>query len=85
MKIFVQAKPGVKKIGVKVIDATHLIVAVREPAREGRANEAIRKALAEYFDLAPSLITLTSGATTKQKTFEIPDGTQPKSQKQSLF
>lgn len=46
-------------------------VAVKEAPVSGRANEAIIKALAEYFDISASRITLISGQTSKQKVFEI--------------
>jgi len=37
----------------------------------GKANEAIIRALAKYFDTAPSRIKLIAGQTSKQKLFEI--------------
>ena len=46
-------------------------VSVKEAPVSGQANEAIIKALAEYFDIAKTNITLISGQTSKQKLFEI--------------
>lgn len=46
-------------------------VSVKEAPVEGKANEAIIKALADYFDVAKSNITLISGQSSKQKVFEI--------------
>lgn len=46
-------------------------VSVTEAPVAGKANEAIIKALADYFDTSPSRITLVSGQTSKQKIFEI--------------
>ena len=71
MKIFVKAKAGAKKEQVERIDATHFVVQVKAPPVEGKANDAIRKALADHFDVAPSRIKMTSGKTSKQKIFEI--------------
>ncbi len=71
MKIFVKAKANAKKEQVEQIDATHFVVQVKAPPVEGKANDAIRKALADYFNVAPSRIKMTSGKTSKQKTFEI--------------
>lgn len=71
MKIFVKAKTGAKKEQVEQIDATHYIVQVKVPPVEGKANEAIRKVLADYFDVAQSRIKMISGKTSKQKIFEI--------------
>lgn len=46
-------------------------ISVKEAPVAGKANEAIIEALAEYFDVAKSNITLISGQTSKQKVFEI--------------
>ena len=46
-------------------------VSVKEEPVDGKANEAIIKALAEYFDVAKSNVTLVSGQSSKQKVFEI--------------
>ena len=48
-----------------------LIVAVREPAREGRANDAVRRAVAAHFGVPISLVTLVRGASGRIKTFRI--------------
>ncbi len=71
MKIFVKAKAGAKKEQVEQIDATHYVVQVKAPPVEGKANDAIRKALADYFDVAPLQIKMISGKTSKQKIFEV--------------
>ena len=78
MKIFVRAKPGVKKAYVK--ETTDLfgasgerrfVVAVNERAVEGAANRAIERALAAHFGVAPSRVRIVSGATAKDKIVEI--------------
>ena len=46
-------------------------VSVKEAPVDGKANEAIIKALANYFDVAPSNISLVTGQTSKQKVFVI--------------
>ena len=78
MKIFVQAKPfsrveKVEKIAPPESRPTeqHFIVAVKEPPLEGKANQAIARALANYFNLPRSRVTLVSGFASKNKTFEI--------------
>jgi len=40
----VRAKPGAKRPEIEKIDEAHYAVAVREPAREGKANRAIEAA-----------------------------------------
>lgn len=85
MKIFVKAKPGAKETKVvppaqklwqtdvneKSSEKEWFKVSVKELAIQGRANTAITKVLAEYFKVAPSQVRLISGATSKQKVFEI--------------
>jgi uncharacterized protein YggU (UPF0235/DUF167 family) len=44
---------------------------VKEPPVGGLANQAIVKALAKHFDIAPSCVVFVSGQTAKQKIFEI--------------
>lgn len=46
-------------------------VYVAEPPEGGRANKAIQRALADYLDMAPSLLELVSGESFKQKIFEV--------------
>lgn len=46
-------------------------VSVKEMPVNGKANEAIIKALAEYFETAPSRVELISGGSSKQKIFNI--------------
>ena len=74
MKIFVKVKAWAKEESVKKIDPpageagdAHFIVAVKE----GRANWAVARALAEYFKIAPSRVELVSGFSSKEKVFEI--------------
>ena len=78
MKIFVKTKPGAKENRVtppplKLIpDAEEwYTVSVKERPVEGRANEAITKLLAEYFQVPRSQVRLISGATSKRKVFSV--------------
>jgi hypothetical protein len=71
MKIFVKAKPNAKEEFIKKIDGINFVVAVKEPPRKGKANAAIARLLAEYFNVAPSAVRLVSGFSAKQKVFEI--------------
>ncbi|MDP2735269.1 MAG: DUF167 domain-containing protein, partial [bacterium] len=47
--IFVTAKPGAKEERIRKVDEMHFEVAVKEPPKQGRANKAIAKALAQHF------------------------------------
>ena len=78
MRIFVKAKPGVKKAYIKETTdlfsntkERHFVVAVHERAIEGKANRAIEKAIAEYFIISPSHVHIISGETSKEKIVEI--------------
>ncbi len=78
MKIFVRAKPGVKKAYLKETtdlfekkDERHFLVAVNERAIDGNANRAIEKTIAEYFGVAPSRVRIFAGQTAKEKIVEI--------------
>lgn len=71
MKIFVKAKPNSSEAFVKQIDETNFVVAVKEPPVQGRANAAIVKALADYFNTVSSRIRVVSGYTSRQKVIEI--------------
>jgi hypothetical protein len=64
-------KPSSKKENVEKLDETHYTVAVHEPPLEGKANKAVERALAEYFDISRSSVEIVSGLTSKIKVVEI--------------
>ena len=70
MKISVKAHPRAKKIRVLKKSDTEYEVWVREAPDKGKANGAVIKALAEYFDTAKSRFKLISGQTSKLKVIE---------------
>ena len=71
MKIFVRAKPRAKKEFIKEIDRTHFVIAVREPAKDNKANRAIIRMLARHLNVAQSRIGFISGTQAKEKVFEV--------------
>ncbi|HXF44415.1 MAG TPA: DUF167 domain-containing protein [Candidatus Paceibacterota bacterium] len=71
MKIFVRAKPGAKTEKVEKVSEDTFIVSVKEPARKGRANEAIVRALAEHFGISKSRVSIVSGHKSKRKMVEV--------------
>lgn len=71
MRITVRAKPSAKEERVEEVGLQEFIVAVKEPPREGRANAAIIRALAEHFSVPSSRVRLVSGFTSRQKVFEL--------------
>ena len=71
MKIFVKVKPKAKTKKIERKTDGSFEVWVKEPPAEGRANEAVAKALAEFFGVGKSAMRLTRGKKSKQKVFEI--------------
>ena len=71
MKIFVTAKPNAKEAKIEKLNESHFDVWVTEPPKDGRANAAIIRSLAEYLSVAPSNITIVSGLKSKQKILEV--------------
>ncbi len=71
MKIFVKAKPNSREEGVEKIDDNNFIVSVKEPPVQGKANLAIRNALAVYFKVGTSSVKIISGHTSRNKIVEI--------------
>jgi uncharacterized protein len=65
-RLEVVAKPGARAAGISRRGAD-VVVAVRERAIDGRANEAVTRAVAAWLDLAPSRVTLLQGATARRK------------------
>ncbi len=73
MRVFVKAKPRAKHASVKRIEENRFEIAVRAAPQDGKANDAILRALAEHLGVARSRIRLIAGASAKQKVFEITD------------
>jgi len=71
MKIFVKAKPGAKEELVERVDENNFNVSVHAPPVKGLANQAIVKAIAGYFGIAPSRVRIIAGYTSRQKIIEI--------------
>ncbi|MBI4359792.1 MAG: DUF167 domain-containing protein [Candidatus Jacksonbacteria bacterium] len=71
MKLFITAKPSSKKESVEKIDSAHFVVRVKAPAREGKGNKAVIRALAGYFDVAQSQIEIVSGIASRKKTVRL--------------
>ena len=68
----VRVKPGSKKGPlVEVGPDGDLTLYVRERAVDGKANEAVRRLLAEHLSVPPSHVELVSGQTGRLKRFRI--------------
>ena len=71
MEIFVKVKPKAKEEKVKKIDEAHFEVWVKEPPVKGKANKAVVKVLADYFNTSLSRINIISGFKSKVKVLQI--------------
>ncbi len=71
MKISVKAKPNSREEKVEKTDENHYNVWVKEPPMNGKANEAVRNALAVYFKTSSSSIKIISGYSSRSKIVEI--------------
>ena len=70
MKIRVKVKPSSKteELGR---EGDSLIVKVKEPAKEGRANQAVITLLAEHFGVPKSKVRILSGFGSRNKVIEV--------------
>ena len=65
-RLEVLAKPGARAPGI-IRRGDAVVVAVRERAVEGRANDALVRAVADWLGLAPSRVTLIRGESARRK------------------
>jgi uncharacterized protein (TIGR00251 family) len=72
VKVRVDVKPNSKMPGVEVVE-DHLVVRVKEPPKEGKANEAVLRAIAEHFGVSRRDVRLVSGEAARHKVVEVPD------------
>jgi len=72
VKIQVKVKANSKTEEISQ-EGDKLIVKVKEPPREGRANQAVIKLLAEHFEVPQSQVRILSGFKSKNKTIEVVD------------
>ena len=70
MKIQVKVKPNSKTEGLSQ-EGDVFTVKVKEPPKEGKANQAVIKLLAEHFGVPQSQVRMLSGFKTKNKVSEV--------------
>ncbi len=71
MKISVKVKANAKTEKVERVGDGTFLVQVKEKPQDGRANYAVREAMADYFNISKSRVVLVRGDTSKNKIFEI--------------
>jgi uncharacterized protein (TIGR00251 family) len=70
MKIQVKVKPSSKTEEVNQ-EGDSFIIKVKEPPREGKANQAVIKLLAEHFGVPKSQVRILSGYGSRNKVVEV--------------
>lgn len=71
MRISVVVKPFSSIASVEQIDKATYRVRVHEKPTEGKANDAVIKLLADFFEVPKSSIAIVSGKTAKKKIIDI--------------
>jgi uncharacterized protein (TIGR00251 family) len=70
MRIQVKVKPNSKTQEVNQ-EGNSFTVKVKEPAKEGKANQAVIRSLAEHFSISKSQVKILSGFRSTNKVIEI--------------
>ena len=70
MKIQVKVKPSSKTEELSR-EGDSFIVKVKEPPKEGKANQAVIKLLAEHFGVPQSQVRILSGFRSRNKVIEV--------------
>jgi uncharacterized protein len=71
MRLRIKAHPKSKKEKIQKIGENFYELWVREAPDRGKANEAIRAALAQYLGIPKSKVSIVSGLTSKNKWVEV--------------
>lgn len=71
MRYFIKTKPHARKTCVEQIGESRLAVSVTQPANDGKANDAVVKALASYFKTSKSKVIIVSGHKSREKIIEV--------------
>ncbi|MGH2398103.1 MAG: DUF167 domain-containing protein, partial [bacterium] len=76
VRLSVLVTPRARQTRVERIDGASLRVTVKAPAREGRANAEVVKAVAEFLNVAPSRVRIVRGQAGRHKVLEITEGSR---------
>ncbi len=71
LKIVVSVKPNAKKAEVIKLSDGQYRIAVRSPAQDGKANQAIIDLLADYLGVTKSAVKIIRGHSSRHKLLEI--------------
>jgi uncharacterized protein (TIGR00251 family) len=70
-RISVTVKPNARSAAITQVSDVEFRVAIREPARDGKANLALVDLLARHFDVPKSSITIVRGHASRRKIIEL--------------
>jgi len=70
LKVKVKVKPNSKTEELSQAGDT-FVVKIKEPPKEGKANQAVIKLLAQHFGISQSQIRILSGFRSKNKVIEV--------------
>lgn len=71
MRISVKVKPNAKEEHFEKIGEFDYKISVKEPPVKGEANEAVIKAIAEYFKVPSINVRIIAGPTSRNKIIDI--------------
>ena len=71
LTLAVKVKPSAKQACVGKIGENSFLVCVKEKPQDGKANQAVIKALAEYLNVPKSAVILLKGHASRTKLVEI--------------
>jgi uncharacterized protein len=70
-RISVTVQPNSRSAAITKISEGEFRVAVSEPARDGKANQAVIELLARHFGIPKSTIRILRGHSSRRKIFEL--------------
>jgi len=79
ISVAVRVTPGARRTGLVEASGDRLRIRVAAPAREGKANEELRRFLADLFGVRRSAVSLLRGERAREKTLWIAGVTEPPS------
>lgn len=71
MRIYINVKTKAKQSRIEKVSDNQFRVWVKELPVDNKANLAVVRVLAEYFDVPSSMIRIAAGAKSKKKSVEI--------------
>jgi uncharacterized protein len=71
VRLTVHVRPGATRAGIGGSHDGALVIRVREPASDGRANDAVVRAVADELGLARRAVRIVAGTRSRRKVVEL--------------